>query len=154
VNAGVEATFSRSSRQKGKDLVDAIAGADFSSELNWKKLFKTVTIKGIAKVGDEEVVEVQKTPDKGSPVTDYYSTKSYLLLKRESPGGISETFREYKAVDGVQIPFSRSETSPIGQQEIKVTSVRFGERFSKETFEPRELPTEIPMREWQRASWL
>ncbi len=154
VNAGVEATFNKSSRQKGKDLVDAIAAANFSPELNWKKLYKTVTIKGLAKVGEEEVFEVQKTPDKGNPVTDYYSTKSFLLLKRDNPGGVSETFREYKAVDGVQISFSRSETNPIGQQEIKVTGVRFGERFSKETFEPHEVPSEIPMRAWQRTSWL
>jgi len=154
VVAGTEVSFSGNVRKKGSGLVDAAAAADFTPDLNWKKLFKTVTIKGTAKVGDEEAYRVEKTPENGNPVTDYVSTKSFLLLKREMPGGVTEAYRAYRAVDGVQIAFARTETSPMGPQGIKVTAARFDVPMSKDLLGPRESAAKVPMRQWQESAWL
>jgi len=82
--------------------------------LNWKKNFKLITVKRIAKVGDEDVYVVEKRNEQGTPVTDYVSTKSFLVLRRDSiisseTSGVElpqrENFSDYRQVDGVMIPF-------------------------------------------------
>lgn len=98
----------------GKRLEDIRIGADFYQMLNWKTLFKTITVKRIAKVGDEDAYVVEKRNEKGTPVTDYVSTKSFLLLRRDSlitseTSGVelpqTSSFSDYRSVDGVMVPF-------------------------------------------------
>jgi len=67
-----------------KSLEDARISSDFYGVLNWKKLFKSIEIKRMSKINDEDVFVVVKTPEKGNPVTDYVSAKSYLVLRRET----------------------------------------------------------------------
>src|SRR5262249_39936360 len=128
----------------GKELEDARVTNDFYETLNWKTLYKTVTIKEKSKVGDEEVYVVVKTPEKGNAVTDYISVKSFLLLKRETlesdgegQGGvpISETYSDYRNVDGVMLPFSSSAYHPaFGHIVRKVKEVKFNIEISDATF--------------------
>src|SRR5262249_13619077 len=74
---GVESSLSADTVEKtGKLLADDRIEADFSPELNWKTLFKSVTIKRMAKVGEEEVYVVEKGPAEGDPIMDYISTRS------------------------------------------------------------------------------
>ena len=78
-------------------------------------------MKRIGKVGDEEL-RPRKRPEKGTPVTDYISTKTFLVLRRDSiivneTSGIelpqTQTFSDYRNVEGVMVPFkSTSITSP------------------------------------------
>ena len=81
-----------------------------------------MTIKEKSKVDNEEVYVVVKTPEKGNAVTDYFSAKSFLLLKRdrtESVGAgqgtvpISETYGDYRNIDGVTLAFSSVTKHPI-----------------------------------------
>jgi len=81
-----------------------------------------VTIDRKEKVEGEDAYVVKKTPAEGNPVTDYISTRTFLLLRRDSLVTISsldislrtsETYRDYRRVDGVMVPFKRIETSPI-----------------------------------------
>jgi hypothetical protein len=97
-------------------------------------------------VGDEEVYEVEKVPEEGSPVTDYISTKSFLLLQRDSqvsipdvhgPRPMSEWFSDYRAVDGVMLPFRREQTAPeIGTVVVRVGEIRFGVVIPDSAFRP------------------
>ena len=119
----------------GKRLEDIKAGSDFYDVLNWKSNYKTLTVKRIGKVGDEDAYVLEKRSDKGSPVIDYISTKSFLLLRRDSVI-VSETagfelpqtqsFSDYRNVDGVMIPF-KSVSSNIAQGEtvIQITDVKW-----------------------------
>jgi hypothetical protein len=68
----------------------------------------------MSKVGDEDVYVVEKRSEKGTPVTDYVSANTFLILRRDSvipseTTGIeipqSETFSEYREVDGVMVAF-------------------------------------------------
>src|SRR5262249_10018525 len=143
---GAEASFAPPAPHTGKRLADAAIAADFSPELNWKTLFKTIEIRKLVKVGDEDAYEVRKTPEKGHPVTDFIGTRSFLLLKRESmialPGNdaalpLSETFTDYRAVDGVMVPFARVRTLPeMGVMRLAVREVKFDARVPASAFRP------------------
>jgi CubicO group peptidase (beta-lactamase class C family) len=98
----------------GKRLEDVKASSDFYAVLNWKKNYQTITFKRMGKVGDEEVYIIEKKTEKGTPVTDYVSTKSFLVLRRDSVVvsetlGIelpqTEAFSDFRNVDGVMVPF-------------------------------------------------
>jgi CubicO group peptidase (beta-lactamase class C family) len=119
----------------GKRLEDIRAGSDFYDVLNWKTNYKTITVKKIAKVGDEDAYVVERRSEKGTPITDYVSTKSFLILKRDSlivseTAGIelplTQTFADYRNVEGVMIPF-KSTVSNIanGDTVVRVVDVKF-----------------------------
>jgi hypothetical protein len=103
--------------------------------LNWKNNYKTITIKRMGKVGDEDVYILEKRNEKGSPVTDFISTKSFLVLRRNSvivseTAGIelpqTELFSDYRNVDGVMIPFKMvSNNLANGDIVTRVVDVKF-----------------------------
>ena len=103
--------------------------------LNWKANYKTLTVKRMGKVGGEDVYILEKRSEKGTPVLDYISTKSFLVLRRDSVV-VSETagfelpqtqsFSDYRSVDGVMVPFKMvSNNIANGAIVIKVTDVKF-----------------------------
>lgn len=107
-------SFGPSERYAGRRLEDARLGADFYGLLNWKTNYKKVEIERLAKVGDEECYVVNFEPEKGTRFSEYYSTKTFLLLKHDGitasstgPGGypFTVTFSDYREVDGVKLPF-------------------------------------------------
>jgi hypothetical protein len=76
-------SFAPAEKFSGKRLDDARLSADFYSQIDWKNNYKKVEVKGIAKVAGEDAWVVSFEPEKGTPFTEYYSTKTFLLLKRE-----------------------------------------------------------------------
>lgn len=143
----IESSFSPTAVKAGRALEEAVLAAAFCPELQWRTLFKEITIRGVAKVGDEEAYEVVKTPVKGSPVTDYVSTQSFRVLKRDAPVSVagvatplpaSETFRDYRTVDGILVPFTRIRTLPeFGDMVITVQEVQFDVKIADDVFQPR-----------------
>ena len=143
-SGGSETDFSLPEVYKEKQLDDTRVASDFYETLNWKTLYKTVTIKEKSKVNDEEVYVVVKTPEKGNAVTDYISAKSFLLLKRDrtiSVGAgqgaipISETYGDYRNIDGVTLPFSSVTMQPLmGRIVGKVKEVKFDVDIPDVTF--------------------
>lgn len=128
----------------GKRLEDVRLGADFYDVLNWKNNYKSITVKRRAKVGDEDVWVVEKRSEKGTPVTDYISEKSYLLLRRDSvvvseTAGIElpvrQVFSDYRNIDGVMVPF-KTISSNIANGDIimRVTDVKFDVDISDTVF--------------------
>ena len=96
---------------------------------------KTITVKKIAKVGDEDAYVVERTNEKGTPITDYISTKSFLVLKRDSlivseTVGIelplTQTFSDYRNVGGVMVPFKISASNIAnGDVVLRVVDIKF-----------------------------
>jgi CubicO group peptidase (beta-lactamase class C family) len=106
----------------GKQLEEIKIRNDFYPLLNWKSLYKTVVIKGKSKIEDEEVYIVVKTPEKGNTVTEYVSTKSWLVLRKDAllpirglriPLEVKESYSDYKMVDGEMVPFKTVFTHPV-----------------------------------------
>ena len=135
-NSGGEVmSFGPAEMYSGKRLEDIKAQSDFYDVLNWKKNYQKISFKRMGKVGDEEVYILERRNEKGTPVTDYVSTKSFLVLRRDSvvvseTSGIelpqTESFSDYRNVDGVMIPFRMvSNNIANGDIVLKVVDVKF-----------------------------
>jgi CubicO group peptidase (beta-lactamase class C family) len=139
-----ETSFTPIEVKAGKQLVAAKISSDFYTPLNWKTLFKTVVLKKMSKAGDEDVYVVVKTPENGNPVTDYISTKSFLVLRRDSIISsnttgvelpVTEYFSDYRAIDGVMVPF-KSITNHMAMGDIvaRIKDVKFDIAVPDEAF--------------------
>ena len=135
-NSGGEVmSFGPPEMYSGKRLEDIKAQSDFYDVLNWKKNYQKISFKRMGKVGDEEVYILERRNEKGTPVTDYVSTKSFLVLRRDSvvvseTSGIelpqTETFSDYRNVEGVMIPFRMvSNNIANGDIVLKVVDIKF-----------------------------
>ena len=128
-------SFAPEETYSGKRLEDIRLSADFYDLLNWRNNYKSITVKRMGKVGDEDVWVLEKTSEKGTPVTDYISAKSYLVLRRDSVvvsemAGIElpvkQLLSDYRNVDGVMIPFKTvSSNVANGDIVIRVLDVKF-----------------------------
>jgi CubicO group peptidase (beta-lactamase class C family) len=137
-----EGSFMPYNPKTGTELEETRISSDFYAPLNWKTLFPKAEIRKMAKVGDEEAYVVVFTPEKGSPVTQYISAKTFLLLRQDSLSTsdtvslpISETFSDYRSVDGVMIPFRRVQSSQsMGDTVLKIREVTFDVPVPEEAF--------------------
>jgi CubicO group peptidase (beta-lactamase class C family) len=131
--AGGEGSFMPYDPKTGKELEETRIASDFYAPLNWKTLFQKAEIRKMAKVGDEDAYVVIFTPEKGSQVTQYISAKTFLLLRQDSLSTsdtvtvpITETFSDYRNVDGVMIAFQHIQSSPsMGDTVLKLREVKF-----------------------------
>jgi CubicO group peptidase (beta-lactamase class C family) len=142
---GEESSFTYPEPLKDKQLEDARIGSDFYEPLNWRTLYSAVKIREKTKLGMDEVWVVVKTPAKGNEIVDYYSAETFMLLKRDrtttiSGGGtmpVSETYSEYRNVDGVMLPFKVFTVNPsIGTITATVKDVTFDVEIPDATFKP------------------
>ncbi|HEX8719081.1 MAG TPA: serine hydrolase [Pyrinomonadaceae bacterium] len=142
---GDEGSFFPFNPKTGKELDEARVAADFYAPLNWKSLFKTAEIKRTAKVGDEDAYVVVLTPEKGSPVTQYISAKSFLLLRQDSVSTsdtislpVTEVYSDYRPVDGVMVAFRRvSNSVAMGDTVLKVREAAFDVPVPDDAFRPK-----------------
>ncbi|MBK7704247.1 MAG: serine hydrolase [Acidobacteria bacterium] len=142
-------TFSEVEKYSGKRLEDARINNDILAPLNWKTNYKTVEVKGIEKVGEEECWAVEFTPEKGTKFTDLYSVKTFLLLKRRGviPSSTSDNslpysieFSDYREVDGIKISFrSLNSTPTTGEMISTVKTVKHNVEIDDKMFAPRKL---------------
>lgn len=135
-NGGGEVmSFGPPETYSGKRLEDIRAGSDVYDVVNWKTNYKTISVNKIMKVGDEEAFVVVRRPEKGTPITDYVSMKSFLVLKRDSvivseTAGIeipqTQMFSDYRNVDGVMVPFKTTSSNIAnGDVTMRVLDVKF-----------------------------
>lgn len=120
--AGGELTsFSPADTFTGQRLEDIKIENDFYGLLSWKTNLKSAEVSKIEKFGDEEVYVVVIRPEKASEYTYYISTKTYLPLKKtgvivsstsSQKLPVTQTFSDYRLVDGLMIPFKTVSTTP------------------------------------------
>jgi hypothetical protein len=134
-SGGEETSFSLPDVMTERQLQNARFANDFYQLLDWKTLFKTTRVKGMSKVGDEDAYVVEGVPEKGDPVTIYVSTKSFLVLRRQTvlvDGNgngrpVSDTYSDYRTVDGVMVPFTiTTERDEFGTLVTRVKDITFG----------------------------
>ena len=141
---GIETSFTLSDVKTGKALEDARVQSDFYALPNWKTLFKSVAVKKMEKIGDEEAYAIVLTPERANPITEYVSTKSFLILKREMTAAIgggdsgvlmTEIYSDYRPVDGVMIPFKTIQRSAgFGEVVIQLKDIKFDVPLPDTTF--------------------
>lgn len=107
-------SFAPTDKYSGKRLEDIRIGSDLYAMLNWKTAFKKVEVIGTAKIAGEDAWIVLFESEKGTPYREYYSTKTFLALRRDGliASSTSEqqipyqvTFTDYRDVDGLKLPF-------------------------------------------------
>jgi len=135
-----EPSFGQPSAVSGETLSDIAVSSFLFPELNWKTLFKSVAITGKDKVGDEEALVVEMTPEKGHPITDYISTKSFRVLRRKAyPGPGIETYEDFRTIDGVLVPFRRTGAVPgLGDAVTTVTSIKYDVKIPDSAFHAKQ----------------
>ena len=144
-NSGGETlSFGPDEIYSGKRLEDIRTGSDFYDVLNWKKNYNSISVKRMAKIGDDDVYVVQRQSEKGTPITDYVSAKSFLVLKRDivissETAGIelpqTEMFSDYRSVDGVMIPFKMvSNNIANGDVVLRIKEVKFDQPIPDAVF--------------------
>jgi len=84
--------------------------ADFFLPLKLRELFPRIELKGKEKLGAREVYRLE-APRLGNPRRWYFDTVTGLLLRvetRNSEGNLlsREDYEDYRAVDGIQFPFT------------------------------------------------
>jgi hypothetical protein len=116
-------------------------GEDFDlyALVNWKTVFKSVTVTGMTTIDNEQVYVITKVRQNGRQIVDYVSTKSFLPLKRETTtasGAIStEYFGDYRAVEGVMVPMRSLTLDPVlGRILTSIKEVSFEEDVSPAKF--------------------
>jgi hypothetical protein len=130
---GEEGSFIPFDPKTGKELDETRISSDFYAPLNWKTLFQKAEIKKMSKVEGEDAYVVVFTPEKGSPVTQYISAKTFLPLRQDSMATsdtvsmpVTETYSDYRSVDGVMIPFRRvSNNQAMGDTVLRIREVTF-----------------------------
>ncbi len=146
---GEEYSFAPADAYTGKRLEDIRTSADFYGLLNWKKNYKNVEVRGTRKLGDEEAYVVRFVSEKGTDVTDFYSTTTFLQLRREGviTSSTSQqsipywtTFEDYREVDGVMMPFKSVNYSPSNGNIVStVKSVKHNVPVDDKLFAPKKL---------------
>jgi CubicO group peptidase (beta-lactamase class C family) len=141
-------SFAPVEKLAGKRLEDAKLTADFYSMLDWKSKYKSIKITKVVPVGLEDAYAVEFEPEKGTKFTEYYSTKTFFLMKREGviPSSTSSqslpytvTFKDHRMVDGVMLPFVQiNNTSSNGDVVTTVKSVKHNVTIDSKLFAPRQ----------------
>jgi len=115
----------------GVELAILKRSATFNGELKWRQLYPKVELVGKEKINEKEVYVVRLTPTEGQPVTSYYDTASFLVVRtdmvQEGPQGnvpIESYVSDYREVNGIKIPFEIKQSIPIGTLLIKLTEVK------------------------------
>jgi CubicO group peptidase (beta-lactamase class C family) len=140
---GEETSFTESSKMSPAAVKRARQDAAFYGPLEWKSLYKKLEIKRLAKVGEEEAYVLVLTPEAGQPTTQFVSTKTFLVLRRDSPGSPgqpagSTTFSDYREVGGIKVPFRSIDTDPTsGTIVSKITSVKLDVPVKEAVFQAR-----------------
>jgi CubicO group peptidase (beta-lactamase class C family) len=139
---GSESSFSQTRPLKESEVQSARAANAFHALLDAKTLFKEIAITATEKVDGEYAYVVTLTPASGSAITEYYSTKSFLLLRRDTVqrGGQRESdyYSDYKTVDGEAVPFKIVEQTGVagGQTVLQVKDVKFNASVPNSEFHP------------------
>jgi outer membrane lipoprotein-sorting protein len=115
----------------GVELAQLKRRSDFYADINFKKHYVKIEVKGKEKVGSYETYVIEATPAEGSVEKLYFDVNTGLLVRHdgetENPQGkfTMETYLEdYKVVDGVKIPHTLKRVTPAMTMVTKITEVK------------------------------
>ncbi|HJO53321.1 MAG TPA: hypothetical protein QF373_02380 [Verrucomicrobiota bacterium] len=118
--------------KKERELANKKIDADFYAYLNFKKNYPTIELQSVEQIAGKKVFVVKMTPKKGDTDTFYFDAATGLVAgvasTAEMQGQEVKTrvlFRDYKAVDGVQIPHTLKLEEPASAAfTIRLESVK------------------------------
>jgi len=115
----------------GRELTELKRDSDFHHELNFKKNFPKMSVKGKEKAGSYDTYVIEATPTEGAAEKFYFDVTTGLLVRhdneRETTQGANQFetyFDDYKAVDGVKVAHTIKTVLPMMTFLIKFTEVK------------------------------
>jgi len=116
----------------GAQLAEVRREAIFNAPLKWRELYAKAELKGKEKVGDREAFVIVLTQAGDKPVTQYYDTETFLLLRQagnystpQGPMDIQAELSDYRDIGGgLKAPFQRRQVMPVGQVVMKITALK------------------------------
>jgi len=133
----------------GEEKETFIREADFYKELLWKDLYAKVECVGTEDVEGKAAYKIVLTPKSGKPTTQFFDKTSHLLVKQvataTTPMGdiqVEVYPSDYKAVDGVQIPFTVTQKVLTQQIVVKLTDIKHNVDLPADTFKRPAAPDE------------
>ena len=115
----------------GAELAQLKRRSDFYADINFKKHYAKMEVKGKEKVGSYETYVIEAAPAEGSPEKLYFDINTGLLvrhdLEADSPQGkmAAEIYPDnYKDVDGVKIAHTMKQVNPMMTWVMKITEVK------------------------------
>ena len=130
------------------ELADVSRDSDFFHPLHLRQLYAKLMLTGKEKIGDEDVYLIEgAAPHSEVPDKIYFSARTGLLVRvlgmRHTSEGLTalqEDFLDYRAVDGVEVPFTILQSGGPEDVVIKIDQVHFGVDLEDSEFAMPEFP--------------
>ena len=128
--------------KKAREVTNKKIDADFYAYLNFKKNYPGIAFQGVEQLVGKKVFAVKMTPKKGDADTFYFDAETGLVAgvasTAEMQGREVATkvlFRDYKTVDGVQIPYTLELKEPsFAAFTIRLESVKHNVKADADWF--------------------
>lgn len=128
---------------KGPELAALQRDSDFYGDLTLKNNYPKITLAGMSKIGYREVYVLDLQPTAGALERLYLDSQTYLPVRVnriETLGTISAPVEIYlddwRAVDGIKYPFSRSQSYPKLTLTFTVQEIKHNVPLEASIFEP------------------
>lgn len=128
-------------QQTGIELEETKRDSDFYHPLDLHKLYSKFTVTGTEKIEDRTAYVVEATPPQGESDKLYFDSESGLVLRIISrhhlPEGVvvfQEDISNYRAIDGIKLPFTVRQSSAESEFMIQFTEVRHNVEFGDAQF--------------------
>ncbi len=130
-------------RLEGAELAAFKRTATFQPELRWRELYEKIELVGEKKVGDRTAYVIRLTPAVGHPVTQYYDSETFRLLRTDTTqqgplGAIAQESypSDYREVEGVLVPFTLTLKTPTAVVVIHITERKTNVEIDDARFAP------------------
>jgi len=115
----------------GTELAAMKRRSDFHAQINYKKHYSKMEVKGKEKVGSSETYVIEATPAEGGPEKLYFDINTGLMVRHdmevEGPQGKMATesyMDDYKVVDGVKVAHTVKQVNPMFAMTMKFTEIK------------------------------
>jgi hypothetical protein len=142
---GESQSFGRDEEYTGRRLEDVKFNNYFYGLLDWKDNLEKAEIIKTDKIGDDEVYIVVLEPKNASRVVLYISTKTFLPLRKTSiivsstspqKTPITESYDDYREIDGVMIPFKTIISNPgMGEIVVAIREIKHNMKIDDKKFQ-------------------
>ena len=135
-HGGQETTFGQDETYTGEEHERTRRAAAFHPWLDLLRKHQDVRLERKGDVDGEETYVLDLPPAIGGPIAWHVSTRTGLPLRSEAPGR-TETFGDYREIDGERVPFRTTSAEDLGEVAVQVAQVRFNVELPAGAFAPR-----------------
>jgi len=125
------------------DIAQFEREADLSLPVGLKKKYAKVTLAGTSQIGYRDVYVLELQPANGTRERLYLDAKTYLPVRVDKtqkfgnlPVPVEIYLDDWRAVDGVKLPFSITQSAAKSSLSFTITEIRHNVPIDAKLFEP------------------